>query len=184
MKKSTYTTTRFDIGYCGYYVEVVTSIRNDEEFVEFLICQEGYGIKCFALGVPKKNCPEERWEEIITDGLLRYGWVAMFCENIETLESEHEENYDDTMCCGINFDDLQDIIVGFNKHAEYMNNMYEALMKQYPDFKDTDSFECFYDAFNSLGGLAVQLCCEANEFEDATWMVTDDYYVVCDEDLD
>ena len=67
MKRSTYTTTRFDID-DDFYVEVSP---NGDKF-EFVLCMENYGIKSFMFGLYKKDCPEEIWEEIIESNVENY----------------------------------------------------------------------------------------------------------------
>lgn len=75
MKKSTYTTTRFDVG-DGFYVEV----SPNGEMFEFVLCMENYGIKDFMFGLYKKDCPEEMWEEIIEGNVEDY--IDSFLNNV------------------------------------------------------------------------------------------------------
>ncbi len=67
MKKSTYTTTRFDID-DDFYVEV----SPNKDMFEFVLCMENYGIKSFMFGLYKKDCPEEMWEEMIENNVEDY----------------------------------------------------------------------------------------------------------------
>lgn len=60
MKKTTYTTTRFDLN-DDFYVEV----SPNGEMIEFILCMKNYGLKSFIVGYYKKDCPEENWENII-----------------------------------------------------------------------------------------------------------------------
>lgn len=75
MKKSTYTTTRFDV-VDNFYVEV----SPNKDMLEFVLCMENYGIKSFMFGLYKKDCPEEMWEEIIENNVEDY--IVMFLDDM------------------------------------------------------------------------------------------------------
>ena len=81
MKKSTYITTRFDVG-DRFYVEV----SPDGEWYDFVLCMEGYGIKSFMFGLYKKDCPEEMWEEIIEANVEDY--IEVFLDDMDYWESK------------------------------------------------------------------------------------------------
>lgn len=81
MKKSTYTTTRFDV-VDNFYVEV----SPNKDMLEFVLCMENYGIKSFMFGLYKKDCPEEMWEEIIENNVEDY--IAMFLDDMDYLENK------------------------------------------------------------------------------------------------
>lgn len=81
MKKSTYTTTRFDV-VDNFYVEV----SPNKDILEFVLCMENYGIKSFMFGLYKKDCPEEMWEEIIENNVEDY--IAMFLDDMDYLENK------------------------------------------------------------------------------------------------
>lgn len=63
MKKTTYTTTRFDVGYDGFYVEVSPHYHGEEKWLEFVLCQENYGMKRFMFYLPQGE--EDQWEDCI-----------------------------------------------------------------------------------------------------------------------
>jgi hypothetical protein len=79
MKKSTYTITRFDVD-DRFYVEV----SPNKDMFDFVLCMENYGIKFFMLGLYKKDCPKEIWEEIIESN-VEY-WISIFLDEVEYLE--------------------------------------------------------------------------------------------------
>lgn len=68
MNKSTYTTTRFDVGNDRFYVEVSPVKLDGDDMVEFYLCKEDYGIKNYMFGMFASECPESDWEnEILKD---------------------------------------------------------------------------------------------------------------------
>lgn len=85
MKKTTYTTTRFDIDN-EFYVEVTpdTDLYGRETF-EFVLCMRNYGIKSFMFGLYKKDCPEDNWEEIIMANIEDY--IESFLEDMDYFEN-------------------------------------------------------------------------------------------------
>lgn len=85
MKKTIYTTTRFDIDN-EFYVEVSpgTNLRG-EEMIEFVLCMQNYGMKFFMFGLHKEYCSEDTWEEIIMENIKDY--IELFLENMDCLES-------------------------------------------------------------------------------------------------
>ena len=86
MRKTTYTTTKFDIR-DGFYVEITpTTRKNEDEMYEFVLCLENYGIKLFMFGLYAKNCPEELWEEMIENNVDEY--IEIFLKRIEYWDSQ------------------------------------------------------------------------------------------------
>lgn len=85
MKKTTYTTTRFDID-GEFYVEVSpdTDLLGREMF-EFVLCKRNYGIKSFMVGLYKRDCPEDTWEEIIMENIKEC--IERFVEDMEYFDS-------------------------------------------------------------------------------------------------
>lgn len=85
MKKTTYTTTRFNIDN-EFYVEVSPDTNlHGEEMIEFVLCMRNYGMKSFMFGLHKKDCPEDIWEEIIMANIEDY--IESFLEDMDCLES-------------------------------------------------------------------------------------------------
>lgn len=93
MKKTTYTTTRFDVGYDGFYVEVSPYYRGEEKWFEFVLCQENYGMKSFMFGLKAEDCPEEEWEDMIQRNLYCENYIGSFYEEMDMLETAFEEKY-------------------------------------------------------------------------------------------
>ena len=81
MKKSTYTTTRFDVDK-KFYVEV----SPNEDIFEFVLCRDNYKIKSYMFGLLKEDCPEEKWEEIIKNNVIDY--IIMFLNDMEHWDSK------------------------------------------------------------------------------------------------
>ena len=84
MKKSTYTTTRFDVD--GEYNEFYVEVSPNKDMFEFVLCMEGYGLKSFMFGLYKKDCPEEQWEEIIENNVEDY--IVMFLDDMGCWDSQ------------------------------------------------------------------------------------------------
>ena len=85
MKKTMYTTTRYDYEE-GYYVEVSPSHDpKGEAMNDFNLCLEGYGIKLFMFGLYAKDCTPNEWEEIIENNIDDY--IEDFEEHMECLEN-------------------------------------------------------------------------------------------------
>jgi hypothetical protein len=64
MNKTTYTTTRFDVN-DDFYVEV----SPNGDWIEFVLCMKGYGMKSHMFGMHKKDCSEEIWEQLIENDI-------------------------------------------------------------------------------------------------------------------
>lgn len=190
MVKTSYTVTRFDVGYQGFYVEVTPYMQDGEEWLEFTLCKERYGMKSFMFGVKKQGCPESEWEEIIMGNLLSDGYISMFYDDMAALEESYEEKAPFEAeaecgdCCG-KCENIYEAIDMHNEHVEDMQDLAEALLKQYPCIEETPVNDVFCKAFDSMKGPAIFLCCEMNEFEeDQGWMVTDDGYVVHEDECE
>lgn len=69
MQKTTYTTTRFDIGK-NFFVEINYNTKN--EVYDFVLCHEEYGVKMHMLGLMTKDAPENSWEDIIRTNIDKY----------------------------------------------------------------------------------------------------------------
>ena len=59
MKKTTYTTTRFNVDK-SFYVEISYNKKN--EAYDFVLCHEKYGVKMLMFSL---DAPESSWEDII-----------------------------------------------------------------------------------------------------------------------
>lgn len=81
LKKTTYTTTRYDVG-DGFYVEV--SPNEKEESVEFYLGHNRYGVKDLVFGVMEKDCPKD--DEKIQ---------SMILQNVEDEIKIYKEEYFD-----------------------------------------------------------------------------------------
>ena len=175
MKKSSYTVTRFDVDN-EYYVEVTPYFEHNEEYLDFTLCKERYGFKSFMFGLKKQDCPESEWENMIESNV--YDYISSFEEDIEILESAFEKEYfTDNSCID---DSLLEAIEMHNNHVDKMQDLAQTLMDTYPDVENTDVDKAFGEAFNSIIGNAIYLCCEANGFNNGKWGTTEDWHVVCD----
>lgn len=87
MKKTTYTTTRFDTGYDGFYVEVSPYYRGEEKWLEFVLCKEDYGFKNHMFGLMADRCPEDEWEDLIRGNLFSNGYIQSFYDDMEMFEN-------------------------------------------------------------------------------------------------
>lgn len=84
MGKTTYTTTKFDIG-LGFYVEVSPN-QEYEGLIDFVLCRKQCGIKFHMFGVHEKDCPEETWEEAFEDCIDDY--IVKFIKDVEYLNNQ------------------------------------------------------------------------------------------------
>jgi hypothetical protein len=160
-----------------YYVEITPYIDNHEKWLDFTLCKENYGIKSFMFGLSRKHCPESEWKEIIFANVDDY--IASFEEEIEILESALEkELFSDNQ--GVD-GSLAEAIEMHNNHVNKMQDLAQALMDTYPDVENTPVDTAFCEAFSSLIGNAIYLCCEANGVDECKWMTTEDWHVMRDE---
>lgn len=84
MKRSTYTTTRFDVD--GEYSEFYVEVSPNKDMYEFVLCMDDYGLKSFMFGLSKIHCPEEQWEEIIENNVEDY--IAMFLDDMDYWDNQ------------------------------------------------------------------------------------------------
>ena len=189
MVKTSYTVTRFDVGYQGFYVEVAPITFGECDMIAFILCNEEHDVRIEMCGCVKEDAPESAWEQIILhemmycDHFSEYWTAVAAVENAldETSTDDYDEDAADDVecdCCG-KCENVMEAVDMHNKHVEDMQDLAEALLKQYPNIENTDVNDVFCKAFDSMKGPAIFLCCEMNEFEeDQGWMVTDDGYVV------
>lgn len=191
MVKTSYTVTRFDVGYQGFYVEVTPTTFGGREMIEFILCNEEYGMKNSMVGFMKEDCPESEWEQIIMGELLQNGHISLYWDDIAAIETESDEEPDASCeaecdcddCCG-QCGNIYEAIDLHNAHIEDLQDLAEALIKQYPCIEETPVNDVFCKTFDSTKGVSIFLCCEANEFDDGEWMVTDDGYVVREDECE
>lgn len=183
MVKTSYTVTRFDVGYQGFYVEVTPYMHGEEQWLEFTLCKEECDIERFMFGVKASTATEDEWESLIMGNLLTDGYIADFYDDMAAF-AEPEDDDDECECCG-KCDTVLEAIDYHNEHVEDMQDLAEALLKQYPNIENTEVNDVFCKAFNSKNALAILLCCEMNSIdEDHGWMVTDDGYVVHEDECE
>lgn len=176
MVKTSYTVTRFDVGYQGFYVEVTPYMQDGEEWLEFTLSKEECDIERLMFKV-KAIVTEDEWEGLIMGKLLTGGYIADFYDDMAEF-AEPEDDKDECKFCD-KYDFIMEAIDYHNEHVEDMQDLAEALLKQYPDIEKTEVNDVFCQAFNSKDATAILLCCEANSlFDDGDYMVTDDGYVV------
>ena len=85
MKKTTYTTIRFDVR-DGFYVEVSPNVDGKgKSMYDFFLCLEGYGIKVHMIGLYAEDCPPETWERLIENEVDEH--IEMFIEDMDNWES-------------------------------------------------------------------------------------------------
>lgn len=81
MKKTTYTTTRFDIEN-DFYVEVIPSTDNEGKAMhDFFLCKEDCGLKELMFGLYAKDCPPDKWERMIEVNVDDY--IETFINDLE-----------------------------------------------------------------------------------------------------
>lgn len=82
MKKTTHTTTCFDI---GFYVEVSPYTDKDgKEMYDFFLCKKNYGIKQLMFGLYASDCPPNEWEMMIESTV--YDHIKLFIKEMEESE--------------------------------------------------------------------------------------------------
>ena len=183
MVKTSYTVTRFDVGYQGFYVEVTPYVQDGEEWLEFTLSKEECDLERLMFKV-KAIVTEDEWEGLIMGKLLTDGYIADFYDDMLGLAESEEDECECGECCG-RCETIMEAVDLHNAHVEDMQDLAEALLKQYPNIENTDVNDVFCKAFDSMKGPAIFLCCEMNEFEeDQGWMVTDDGYVVHEDECE
>lgn len=189
MVKTSYTVTRFDVGYQGFYVEVAPITFGECDMIAFILCNEEHDVRIEMCGCVKEDAPESAWEQIILhemmycDHFSEYWTAVAAVENAldETSVDDYDADAADDVECKFcdKYDFIMEAIDYHNEHVEDMQDLAEALLRQYPDIEKTEVNDVFCQAFNSKDATAILLCCEANSlFEDGDYMVTDDGYVV------
>lgn len=194
MVKTSYTVTKFDVGCEGFYVEVTPITLGECDMIAFILCNEEYDMKIEMCGCLKEEAPESEWEQMIVHEMMYGNHFSKYWDAVDAIEriddfpvnelEECDSGVEECECCG-RCETIMEAVDMHNKHVEDMQDLAEALLKQYPNIENTDVNDVFCKAFDSMKGPAIFLCCEMNEFEeDQGWMVTDDGYVVREDECE
>ena len=167
--------------YDGFFVEVMPNIRVDD-YVELWLGHIDYADKFFMFGIPSGVCDtDEDTIDLIKSNVNEHIEEYVADRNFED-ECDCEHCYQDE---DIKIDgSLLEAIEMHNNHVEKMQDLAQTLMDNIPNVEGTPIDKAFGEAFNSLIGNAIYLCCEANSYGGCKWMTTDDWCVTRDEDLE
>lgn len=167
--------------YDGFFVEIMPNIK-DDNCVELWLGHIDFADKFFMFGIPSGVCNTEE------------DTIALIESNVNEHIEEYmaDRNFEDECDCEYCCQDEDIKIDGFlleaiemhNSHVEKMQDLAQTLMDNIPNVEDTPIDKAFGEAFNSLIGNAIYLCCEANGYDGGKWMTTGDWYVMRDEDME
>ena len=165
--------------YNGFFVDLMLDMKHTE-YTEFWLGHDDYACRDFMFGINNKDCAtDESAQDVI---------VRNVCEYIEDFVNEHFDGYDECDCehcdgCCENDEPnidgaLLEAIEMHNNHVDKMQDLAQSLMDTYPEVESTPVNDAFGEAFSSMIGNAIYLCCEANGYGGAKWMTTGDWKVV------
>ena len=165
--------------YDGFFVDLMPDMNHDG-YTEFWLGHDDYGCRDFMFGINSKDCDtDEKAQDFIERNEWQYveDFVDKYFDDYGDCECEH--------CDGCCEDDESDIDGGLleaiemhNNHVDKMQDLAQALMDTYPEVESTPVNDAFSEAFNSMIGNAIYLCCEANGYGGVKWMTTGDWKVV------
>lgn len=165
--------------YDGFFVDLMPDTRHND-YTEFWLGHDDYVCRDFMFGIHSADCD--------TDNDARYFIEGSVCEYIEDFVSEYFDDCDCDTCCADDEGEIDgsllEAIEMHNNHVEKMQDLAQTLMDNIPNVEDTPIDKAFGEAFNSLIGNAIYLCCEANGYDGGKWMTTSDWCVMRDEDLE
>ena len=166
--------------YDGFFVDLVPDTKRDR-CTEFWLGHDDCAQKDFMFGMPNEDWDDETVvRDIIIDNIPKY------------LESYVNDYFDDVECdCDECCNDeaseidgsLLEAIEMHNEHVDKMQDLAQVLMDNILDVESTPIDKVFGEAFNSLIGNAIYLCCEANSYGGG-WCTTGDWHVMKDEDVE
>lgn len=177
--------------YDGFFVDLMPDMKH-ENYTEFWLGHDDYACRDFMFGINNRDCE--------TDGGTMDFIERNVCEYIENFVDNYFDDDDDCECCCCsdcdgccdcddewvdNYDDaVFEAIDMHNDHVDKMKDLAHALLETYPNVENTPVNEAFNDAFGSMFGQAIWLCCEANSIDGDGWMTTSDFHVVRDDDVE
>ena len=170
--------------YDGFFVDLMPDTRHDD-YTEFWLGHDMYACKDFMFSIKNEDC--------VTDNDARYFIEGSVCAYIEDFVDEHFDDYEcDCECCDGYYEDekpeidgsLLEAIEMHNEHVGKMQDLARVLMDNISNVDGTPIDKAFGEAFNSLIGNAIYLCCEANSVDNGGWCTTGDWCVMRDEDLE
>ena len=71
-----------------------------------------------------------------------------------------------------------------NRTVDKMQDLAEALLKEYPGVEETPVNDAFMTAWDAMSASAILICCEANAVDGSGWMTTMDWHVMREEDVE
>ena len=164
--------------YDGFFVDLMPDMKHDG-YTEFWLGHDDYGCRDFMFGIHSKDCD--------TDESAQDFIVRNVCEYIEDFVHEHFDDEIECDCESCNCcceDDepnidgaLLEAIEMHNNHVDKMQDLAQVLMDTYSEVESTPVNDAFSEAFNSMIGNAIYLCCEANGYGGVKWMTTGDWKV-------
>ena len=173
--------------YDGFFVDLMPDLKNGK-FTEFWLGHDNYACREFMFGINNHDCDTDVGAIYLIERN-----VYEYIENFVDEHFDHCECKDCDYCCGHdcccdcddecaeNYDDaIFEAIDMHNEHVDKMQALAETLLDVYPNVDETPVDKAFDDAFNSMIGTAIWLCCEANCIDDGGWMTTSDCHVVRD----
>ena len=166
--------------YDGFFVDLMPDTRHDD-YTEFWLGHDMYACRDFMFGIKNEDCDTD---EKAQDFIERNEW-----QYIEDFVDKYFDGECDCECCCENEEceidgSLLEAIEMHNNHIGKMQDLAQVLMDNIPNVDDTPIDKAFGEAFNSLIGNAIYLCCEANGYDKGGWCTTGDWCVMRDEDLE
>lgn len=175
--------------YNGFFVDVMPDLNNDK-FNEFWLGHDNYTYREFMFGICNHDCDTDMGALNLIERNVREYVDAFVDKHFDDCGCKHCDCDCDCCCdCDDEFVESYDDVIFeaidmHNEHVDKIEALAETLLDVYPDVDDTPVDKAFTDAFNSMIGQAILLCCEANCIDDGCWMTTDDWHVVRNEDVE
>lgn len=165
--------------YDGFFVDLMPDTKHNG-YTEFWLGHDDYACRDFMFGITSNDCDtDEKAQDFIERNEWQYieDFVDKYFDDDSGCECECCDG-----CCGnedVEIDGgLLEAIEMHNNHVEKMQDLAETLMDNIPNVDDTPIDKAVGEAFNSLIGNAIYLCCEANGYNNGKWMTTGDWKVV------
>jgi hypothetical protein len=164
--------------YDGFFVDLMPDTRHND-YTEFWLGHDMYACRDFMFGIKNEDCDtDEKAQDFIERNEWQYieDFVDKYFNDYEC-DCEHCYEIKDAEIDG----SLLEAIEMHNNHVDKMQDLAQSLLDTYPEVESTPVNDAFGEAFSSLIGNAIYLCCEANSYGDCKWITTGDWKVVEDD---
>lgn len=166
--------------YDGFFVDLIPDIKHPG-YTEFWLGHEAYSCKDGMFIIADRECATEFDIQVVISKN-----VGDYIE--EFVDSYFNEDCCDCECCDgcCEEDELEidgsllEAIDMHNDHVDKMQDLAQVLMDNIPNVDGSEIDKAFGEAFDSLIGNAIYLCCSANSYGCGKWMTTGDWHVIED----